>query len=79
MIKFINELNKEKGTITTLEIDGNKYYLTEKQLIELAESFLYRRPDVIEELYLKTNGDKIAELQDEIDYLNEKLSESKYN
>lgn len=64
-IEFINKINKEACSMTTLRVGEHEYPLTEKELINLLTQLKYRRDDLFEDL----DSVKVTELSDEIDDL----------
>ena len=66
VIKVINKLNKEYGSMTTVKLGDQEFPLTEKELIKLVNALYEKREDVFDSL------DFIKDLKYEIESLKER-------
>lgn len=66
VIKVINKLNKEYGSMTTVKLGDQEFPLTEKELLKLVEALYEKREDVFDSL------DFIKDLKYEIERLRER-------
>lgn len=80
MVEFVNKINKENNSLTTLRINNNEFPLNEKELQQLISSLANMREDLfVQEGYkLDSNAqDKIEDLEDEITRLHSIIDEIK--
>lgn len=70
-ILISNKLNKDERSLTNISINNNKYYLTEKDWLDLIRQLQSNRPDLFDE-WIKDTLDPYIH---EIDYLKEENQE----
>lgn len=74
MIQITNEVNYKEGSITTLLINNQAFYLPDKKLIDLLNKLYYYRPDLFNDCSAAEGyKDKILELEAELDEALEEL------
>lgn len=77
-IKFINKINKENNSLTTLSIDGVEFPLTEKELAKLVHELYTMREDAFLDYELvyesKSLKERVRELENENDDLEEECN-----
>ena len=82
-IRIIDRKNKEANSLTTLELNDNKFALSEEDLKNLVRELYRMRQDIIEEvLYADVYGveiekseEKISDLEYELQEANDRISE----
>lgn len=82
-IRIIDEKNKEANSLTTLELNDNKFALGEEDLKNLVRELYRMRQDIIEEvLYaddynaeIEKSKEKISDLEYELQEANDRISE----
>ena len=69
-VQFINKINKESNSLTTLKIEDEEFPLTEKDLTQLVRALYDARQDVFNEAGLiYENEAEVQELKDRVEEL----------
>lgn len=82
-IRIIDRKNKEANSLTTLELNDNKFALGEEDLKNLVRELYRMRQDIIEEVLYADNynaeieksKEKISDLEYELQEANDRISE----
>ena len=76
VIKVVNKINKEYGSLTTLSLGEQEFPLTEKDLFNLIYQLNLMRDDVVKEAINDNSDNEISELKEKVSELESDLEES---
>lgn len=69
-IDFVNKINKEHCSLTTLVLGDKEFPLTEKELIQLLQTFYHKREDVFQsEGLIYEDQAKVQRLEERVEEL----------